>query len=67
MPDIEEHHGGGFLLSERFMEIRTTTCMTNRQAGLQEVSADHQRRSGADRKARLFPGQEMLDWLAPGN
>lgn len=38
-------------------------CMTNRQAGLQEVSADHQRRSGADRKVRLFAGQEMLDWL----
>jgi hypothetical protein len=41
--------------------------MTNRQASLQEVSTDHQRRSGADRKVRLFPGQEMLDWLAAGN
>lgn len=41
--------------------------MTNRQAGLQEVSTDQNRRSGADRNVRLFPGQEVLDWLAAGN
>ena len=67
MLEIDEHHDGGSLLSEHLMEKRTATCMTNRQAGLQEVSTDHQRRSGADRNVRLFPGQEVPDWLAADN
>lgn len=41
--------------------------MTNPQAGLQEVSKDHHRRSEADRNVRLFPGQEVRDWLAAGS
>jgi hypothetical protein len=36
------------------MEKRTATWMTNRQAGLREVSTDHQRRSRAYRNVRLL-------------
>jgi hypothetical protein len=28
MLEIDEHHGGGFLLSEHFIEKKTATCMT---------------------------------------
>ena len=58
MLEIDEHHGGGLLLSEHLMEKRTATYMTNRQADLQEVNTNDQRRSGADRNVRLLPGQE---------
>lgn len=41
--------------------------MTTDGPALQEVSTDDHRRSGADREVRLFPGHEVLDWLAAGN
>jgi hypothetical protein len=31
--EIDDNHGGGFLLSEHLMEKRTATCMTTRQSG----------------------------------
>ncbi|WP_269462153.1 hypothetical protein [Arthrobacter sp. SO5] len=41
--------------------------MTNRQDGFQEVSTDQNRPNGADPNVRIFPGHEVLDWLAAGS
>jgi hypothetical protein len=60
MLEINEHHGGGSLLSEELMEKRTATCMTNRQAVLNPLRAP---RASLSRQSGLSP-TVTKDWLA---
>lgn len=64
MLEINEPHGGGFLLSQHLREKRTATCTTNGQGGVKEVSIsasstglDPGCRSGAEWSGRCGLGR----------
>jgi hypothetical protein len=65
MLEINEHHGGGSLLSEELMEKRTATCMTNRHAVLNPLRAPRAKtaRASLSRQSGLSP-TVTKDWLA---